>query len=128
METDPPDEDLGRSDEDISRAVWSGYVLEGKTVAELADEFDLTADQVRQTIDEVRASLPDPAGQTIMKTRLEQIDAVIRGLVPRAVVGGKDAVASLNTMLNREAKYLGLDDLIDESGTDGVRYEVDLNG
>lgn len=100
--------DNGRLNE-RDQAIWDGYVLQGKTLMQLAAEFDLSHQRISQVLAKIRESLPERDRQSVVDLRIDQIGAIVKGVLPMAQAGDKDAVASYVKLADREAKYLGLD-------------------
>ena len=100
--------DNGRLNE-RDQAIWDGYVLQGKTLMQLAAEFDLSHQRISQVLAKIRESLPERDRQAVVDLRIDQIGAIVKGVLPLARSGDKDAVASYVKLADREAKYLGLD-------------------
>ena len=100
--------DNGRLNE-RDQAIWDGYVLQGKTLMQLAEEFDLSHQRISQVLAKIRESLPERDRQAVVDLRIDQIGAIVKGVLPLAQAGDKDAVASYVKLADREAKYLGLD-------------------
>lgn len=100
--------DSGRLNE-RDQAIWDGYVLQGKTLMELAGEFDLSHQRISQVLAKIRESLPERDRQAVVDLRIDQIGAIVKGVLPLARTGDRDAVASYVKLADREAKYLGLD-------------------
>lgn len=104
--------------------IWHDYVLGGKTLMVLAEEHDVSHQRISQIIQEIREKLPQTDRQTVIDTRLGQIKAIGDALLPGLLAGDKDAIASWNKIVDREAKYLGLDSAAKVELSGGVRYEI----
>ena len=100
--------DNGRLNE-RDQKIWDGYVQQGKTLMQLAGEFDLSYQRISQILQKIRESLPERDRQAVVDLRLEQIGAIVSGVLPLARTGDRDAVASYVKLADREARYLGLD-------------------
>src|SRR5690606_32686471 len=74
-----------------------------------AAEYGVSNQRISQIIKSIRESLPPEDRQMVVDRRVAQIGAVVKALVPQALTGDRDAVASLEKMMAREARYLGLD-------------------
>lgn len=92
-----------------NQAIWDGYTVQGKTLMQLAEEFGVSNQRISQVLAKIRESLPERDRQAVVDLRLEQIGAIVSGVLPLARTGDKDAVASYVKLADREAKYLGLD-------------------
>lgn len=126
----PSNPDTGRLTE-RNQAIWDGYTIQGKTLVELAAEYGVSNQRISQIIRDIRESLPPEDRQMVVDRRVAQIGAVVKALVPQALTGDRDAVASLEKMMAREAKYLGLDapKQVEHSGkvaTYRIEGDVDL--
>lgn len=107
------------------QAIWKGYTLGGKTLMALAEEHNVSNQRISQIIKAIRAKLPEADRQTIIDARLEQIKAIGDALMPDLLQGDKDAVSSWTKIVEREAKYLGLDTASRVELSGGVRYEIE---
>jgi hypothetical protein len=104
--------------------IWHDYTLGGKTLVALAEEHGVSYQRISQILTEIRESLPQADRQLIVDARLAQIKAIGDALMPGLLIGDKDDIASWRKIVDREAKYLGLDaaERVEISG--GVRYEI----
>src|SRR5690606_41727893 len=100
--------DNGRLNE-RDQKIWDGYVQQGKTLMQLAGEFDLSYQRISQILQKIRESLPERDRQAVVDLRLEQIGAIVSGVLPLARTGDRDAVASYVKLADREARSLGQD-------------------
>jgi hypothetical protein len=92
-----------------NQAIWDGYTLAGKTLVELAHEHGVSYQRISQVLAEIRETLPEEDRRGVVDLRLAQIGAMVKGVLPLACTGDKDAIASWTRLADREAKYLGLD-------------------
>ena len=104
--------------------IWRDYTLGGKTYMTLAEEHGVSYQRIGQIVAEIRESLPPHDRQVTIDMRLVQIRAITDALLPAALTGDKDAIASWTKVADREAKYLGLDTATKVEHSGGVRYEV----
>lgn len=115
--------DNGRLNE-RDKQIWHDYTLGGKTLMVLAEEHDVSYQRISQILQEIRESLPPRDRQTVIDTRLDQIKAIGDALLPGLLAGDKDDIASWNKIVEREAKYLGLDSASKVELSGGVHYEI----
>jgi len=89
--------------------VWQLYVVENWTQQEIADELGISRARVSKILAAVRESLPEIDRQEIVRERVIQLRAVANALVPRVLSGDPQSVRAFLKVLDREARYLGLD-------------------
>lgn len=104
--------------------IWDKYTLQGKTLRQLGDEYGISYQRVSAIIKGKRDEMPPEDRAEIVALRRDQIAAGIAGLMPGVERGDKDSIAAWKILVEREAKYMGLDaaEKVEISG--GVRYEV----
>lgn len=105
MAQNPDGERLSTRD----RAMWDDYVLRNMTQAAIAAKHGVSQQTVSDRLKAVRESLGEEHRDAVVQRRLAQLNAVMESLVTSALNGDKDDVATLLKVMEREAKYLGLD-------------------
>lgn len=104
--------------------IWHDYTLGGKTLVQLAEEHGVSNQRISQIMQEIRENLPPRDRQVTIDYRLDQIKAIGDALLPDLLAGDKDAIASWTKIVEREAKYLGLDSASKVELSGGVHYEI----
>jgi predicted transcriptional regulator len=89
--------------------IWQLYAVHGWTQERIAAELDVSQSLISKTIKLVRDNIPQQTRAEIVTERIEQLRAVVNVVAPYALVGDKDAVASILKLQERESKLLGLD-------------------
>lgn len=89
--------------------IWERYTLRNQSQQQIANDLGISQQRVSQILTDIRAALPDETRHDCIARRRAQLDALIAAHLPEARAGDKDATASLLKLLDREAKYMGLD-------------------
>jgi len=90
--------------------VWELYAVRSWTQEQVAEELEISQQEVSRIIRRVREEIPQQTREEIVQERVDQIRRVVQAVVDDALeYGDKDAVSSLVKLWEREAKLLGLD-------------------
>lgn len=107
--------------------IWHQYAVLSRSQQSIADEHGISQSEVSRIIKRVREQIPEHTRDEIVRDRVELIRAVTEAVVPQALTGDKDAVASLMQLQARESKLLGYDapDKQDVKNDVTVRYVIE---
>lgn len=97
------------TEEDREGEIWRLYVEENWTQAEIGAEVGLSQERVSQILRRLREEILPETRDEIIRRRADQINMIVKAVIPGAKSGDKDSVASLVKVWEREAKLLGLD-------------------
>lgn len=85
------------------------YRKMGATLAQIGQKFDIAPSRVHAIITEAIAKLPKQSIEDVRAIELERCDAFTMALWPAALKGDIGAITTLLAVMNRRARYLGLD-------------------
>jgi predicted DNA-binding protein YlxM (UPF0122 family) len=80
---------------------------------------------LKRVLEETKAEISDEA-EKLRAVQLERIEMMIRGLWTKAITGDEKAIETVNKLLTRQARLLGMDapSRTELSGPDGGPVEV----
>lgn len=108
--------------------MWDDYTLRSMSQRQLSEKYNLSQAQVSRVLAEVREGLPPRVRDELITRRVEQLDMLVRAVLPEAMTGDKDAIASYNALVTRESKLLGLDAAIKQDVTADVKVNYVIEG
>jgi hypothetical protein len=76
----------------------------------IGKELDWHKSTVSRAINKAMTEIIQEPAELIVTQELERLDAMLEGLWPRATAGNVRAVEGVLQIMNRRARYLGLDD------------------
>lgn len=106
------------------------YRIAGASLQQIADKFEISTGRVHQIISEAVQRIPKHEVETIRMMECERLDAMQMAMWPAALKGDIGAVSTILAVMNRRARYLGLDvaeaidaTFIQKAGADDAKRE-----
>jgi hypothetical protein len=93
------------------------YRKMGANLTQIGQKFDLSVGRVHAIITEAIARLPKQGIEDVRSLELERCDAMQMSLWPAAIKGDIGAITTILAIMNRRARYLGLD-VVEAAPTD----------
>lgn len=94
---------------DRDAEIWRLYVEENWTQTEIGEHVGLSQSKISEILGRIRREILPETRDEIIRKRADQINLIVKAVLPEAKAGDKDAVSSLMKVWEREAKLLGLD-------------------
>lgn len=101
------------------RAKALDYRKSRLTFQQIADRLKISKGQAYKDVAAAIAAITAEPAAEVLAQEIELIDAMARGLMKRALIGDDKAVTSMLRLMERRARYLGLDapTKVEASGT-----------
>jgi predicted transcriptional regulator len=113
--------------------VWEMYVRDGLTQREISNELGISQQRVSQIVAAVREGMPPVMREQIVLDRVNQLRELMQPFIRATLLGDNISARTLMKMLDREARYLGLDApislraAIGALGDEPTRYILDMS-
>jgi putative sterol carrier protein len=113
----------------ITRRERMAKVLElrkgGANFAQIADKLSISKTQAYKDFRDALKDLTQEPALDVLKIELERLDAMLLGLWRDARTGDVKAIGSVLKIMDRRAKYLGLDEVPAPDGSAEAREALD---
>lgn len=97
----------------------------GASVASIAGTYRISHKRVNSIIESVLMRTPVMDARKIKLLELQRLDELFKAAYSRAIEGNLAAIETCLKVMDRRARYLGLDNLNDDNGVETVRTLLD---
>ncbi|MBF6332388.1 sporulation transcriptional regulator SpoIIID [Nocardia transvalensis] len=99
--------------------------MAGATIRAIADKLGVSKTTAHRDVAEALAEIKREPAQAVLDMELHRLDAMLLGLYPTAVRGDVKAVLAALKIMDRRAKYLGLDNTSPADTGHEARHALD---